>query len=360
MGTLPELFPEILSKGRRNVPKDLSLEDIARLSGVSRSTVSRVINDQPYVSQKNREKVLRIIREHNFQPNLAARALASQRSRVIGVLIPHDVSDLFADPFFPILLKGITLASNELGYGVTLWLSTVRNHHRSFYDSVFNESLIDGLIIASATFDETFLKWLSNFRKPSVFVGAAPSSMPNVSFVDVDNRNGGFMATRHLLDIGCHRIGMIEGRQKQSSSDQRREGYIEALEKANLPIDPELIIPHGNYTESGGYEAMKRLLVRNVDGVFAASDIMALGAMRAIREAGLRVPQDIAVIGFDGVPYGAISNPPLSTISQPIDLLGEETARTLTYVLDNDVPHALYKILPVALVVRESTSRTVD
>lgn len=340
--------------------KELSLEDIARLSGVSRSTVSRVINNQAYVSPETREKVLETIRKYRYQPNLAARALVSQRSKVIGVLIPHDVSDLFTDPFFPILLKGITLASNELGYGVTLWLATAQHDPYEVYANAFNNSLIDGLLIASATFDTSFLNWLKHFSKPIAFVGAAPPSMPHISFVDVDNENGAIMATYHLLEQGCRRIGMIEGRSKQIASEQRREGYITALKQAGMRIDYELIMPNGNYTEIGGYEAMKKLLAHDVDGVFAANDMMALGALRAIREAGLQVPKDIAVIGFDGVPYAALSNPPLSTISQPIGLLGQETTKVLIDLLENNPSQATHKILPVELVVRESTARSVE
>ena len=338
--------------------KGLSLKDIAQLSGVSRSTVSRVINDQPYVSEENRERVWRVIQEHNYQPNLAARALVSQRSKVIGVLIPQDVVDIFTDPFFAILLKGITAASNTFGYGVMLWLASATGGDR-VYLNAFNESLIDGIVIASATFDDSFLDWLTRFGKPIVFVGAAPYSMPNVSYVDVDNRAGAMMATRHLLDRGCRRVGMIEGRSEQIANTQRRAGYIHALESAGISVDPAWIVPNGNYTESGGYACMKHLLAQKVDGVFAANDMMALGALRAIREAGFQVPHDIAVIGFDDVPFSAVFSPPLSTISQPIDLLGEEATQTLIHLLNNAVPDALYKTLPVELVIRESTARRV-
>jgi LacI family transcriptional regulator len=340
--------------------KKLSIEDIARLSGVSRSTVSRVINDQPYVSEANREKVWQVIRENDYHPNIAAKTLASQRSKVLGVLIPHNVSDLFTDHFFPVLLEGITLASNELGYGVMLWLATARNNTSDFYTNAFNKSMIDGLLIASATFDATFLAWLNRFNKPFVFVGAAPPSMSNVSFVDVDNLGGGLRATQHLIEVGCRRIGFIEGRTKQIASIRRREGYIQALQMAGLPVDPNLIIPDGNYTEAGGYQCMKQLLSQNVDGVFAANDMSAIGAMRAIRDAGLSIPEDIALIGFDNISLAGISIPPLSTISQPIGMLGAEATKTLVYVLENKPPHPMYKILPVELVVRESTAKSVQ
>jgi DNA-binding LacI/PurR family transcriptional regulator len=174
--------------------------------------------------------------------------------------------------------------------------------------------------------------------------------------VDVDNRYGAVLATRHLLARGRRRIGMIEGRSEQIASIRRREGYVQTMESAGITVDPAWIIPHGNYTEVGGYNGMKRLLDQSVDGVFAANDMMALGAMRAIREAGLRVPEDIAIIGFDDVPFAALSNPPLSTVRQPVGALGEEATKNLIYLLENDVPQALYKILPVELVVRESTA----
>jgi LacI family transcriptional regulator len=130
-----------------------------------------------------------------------------------------------------------------------------------------------------------------------------------------------------------------------------------ALQMAELPIDPHLIIPDGNYTEAGGYQCMKQLLSQNVDGVFAANDMSAVGAMRAIREAGLKVPGDIAVIGFDNISFAGMSTPSLSTISQPIKEMGAEATKTLVYVLQNKPPHPMYKILPLELVVRESTTK---
>ena len=337
--------------------KDLNLEDIARLSGVSRSTVSRVINNQEYVSPKTRERVLEVIRKHGYQPNLAARALVSQRSRVIGILIPHDVSDLFTDPFFPTLLRGITLTSNELGYGVTLWLTTTQTDHPSFYATAFNNSLIDGLLIASPTFSDSFLDWLRQFPKPIAFVGAGPASMPEIISIDIDNIGGARTAAEHLLEQGCRRIGMIEGRSHQVATRDRTDGYIQALEAANIPIDSNLIIPDGNYTEMGGYQATQTLLDYEVDGVFAANDMMALGAMRAIREAGLKVPDDVAVIGFDDIPFAAVASPPLSTVRQPISYIGEQTVRALIETLEQNLEAPIHEVLPTELVVRESSRR---
>jgi len=338
--------------------KKVNLEDIAELSGFSRSTVSRVINNQAHVNPHTREKILEAIHTHGYQPNLAARALVSQRAKVIGVLIPHAVSHLSTEPFFSDLLRGITLSSNEMGYGVTLWLaSEEENGAQIFQSKAFNNSLIDGLLIASATFDTSFLDWLRAFPKPYVFVGAVPSEMPHIGFVDIDNVGGAVMATQHLIDQGCRRIGMIEGRAMQTVSIQRKAGYINALQQAGLPVEPDLIIPGGSYTERDGYQGMQMLLPQQVDGVFCPSDMIALGALRAIHEAGLRVPQDVAVIGFDGIPFAALANPPLSTIRQPIELLGIETTQMLIDLLEAVTSQASHKILPVELVVRESSLR---
>jgi LacI family transcriptional regulator len=339
--------------------KDLNIEDIARLSGYSRSTVSRVLNNQAYVSEKARRKVLEVIQENDYQPNLVARALVSQRSNVIGILIPHTVNELFTDPFFSTLLRQITSTANQLGYGVTLWLASSESSQDNFYARGFTNSMIDGLVIASATINPEFLAWLAKFPKPYVFVGTPPPLNKDISYVEVQNTDGAYMLTRHLIEQGYRRIGFIEGVEGQISSDDRKRGYLNALEAAGIAVDPSIIIPHGNYKELGGYEAMKCLLQENIEAVFAASDMMAIGAMRAIRDAGLRVPDDIAVAGFDDIPYASVFTPSLTTVRQPISQLGDEVAKVLVNLLDGTVEGSSQVILPVELIVRDSTVKSV-
>ncbi|MBI5930639.1 MAG: LacI family DNA-binding transcriptional regulator [Chloroflexi bacterium] len=334
---------------------DLSLEDIARLSGVSRSTVSRVVNQHPNVSDTTRRKVMEIITRYNFKPHPAARALASQRSKIIGILIPHIVSDLFTDPFFSILLQGITTAANSLNYSPILWLTSANVDESAFYDQVFNDRLADGMIVASATVNATFLERLDQRSKPYIIIGRPFTAHEKTSYVDSENEQGARMLVEHLILSGRRRIGMITGRSGLTSSHDRLQGYISALQHADIPIDMRLITPASDYTDASGYSGMKLLLQHRVDAVFAANDVMAVSAMRAIKEAGLRIPEDIAIGGFDDMGLAHSSEPPLTTIHQPISHLGDSAVRGLIDLLEGKVEPPFQQMLPVKLIVRQST-----
>lgn len=339
----------------RNSLSALNLEDIARLSGVSRSTVSRVVNQHPNVSDRTRERVMQVIEQYHFSPNPAARALASQRSRVLGVLIPHIVSDLFSDPFFPTLLQGATLQAHTADYSVTLWLTGDTKDDQNFYHQALTHRLSDGLIVVSAVLDETLMKRLNESGKPYVLVGRPPAGHDEANFVDINNVDGAYLIVGHLIQRGYKRIGIIPGREGLTSSQDRFEGYKQALRDAGLPFDRKLISPSGHYTEAGGRNGMAYLLTQDVDAVFCSSDVMAAGAIRTIQDAGLRIPQDIAVAGFDDIPLAQRTNPPLTTIRQPIQQLGAAAAESLIDLLEGrqQTPH--HVLYPVELVVRAST-----
>ncbi len=334
---------------------DLNLEDIARLSGVSRSTVSRVVNQHPNVSETTRRKVMEVIHRYNFIPHPAARALASQRSSIIGILIPHIVSDLFTDPFFSILLQGITTAANSLNYSPILWLTSANVDESSFYDQVFNDRLADGMIVASATVNASFIKRLDQRGKPHIIIGRPFTAHENTSYVDSENEQGARMIVEHLIQQGRRRIGMITGRSGLTSSHDRLQGYISALQNADIPIDMRLITPAGDYSDASGYTGMKLLLQQRIDAVFAANDVMAASAVRAIKEAGLRVPDDIAVGGFDDMAIARTTSPALTTVQQPVTQLGDYAVRGLIDLLEGRATPPLQQMLPVKLIVRQST-----
>lgn len=330
---------------------DYNLEDIARLSGVSRSTVSRVVNNHPNVSERTRRQVMEIINKYSFQPNNAARALASQRSKVIGILIPHIITHIFTDIFYSLLLEAISKRANQLDYGVTLWLSVTLD---GMIERVLSNRLLDGLVIAAAMADASFVELLDKRGKPYVLVGHPMVENKQAYFVDVENETGGRLMTRHLLAGNRQRIGMIPGRKDFVSSQDRENAYRKAMIEADK-FDAALIGPAGNFTEMGGYQSMRYLLRQNVDAVFCASDVMAIGAMKAIKEVGKRIPDDIAVGGFDDMTIASQSDPPLTTIRQSINLLGATATETLIRLLEGrtDVPSK--QILPVELIVRQST-----
>jgi LacI family transcriptional regulator len=338
-----------------DIRSNLVLKDIARISGFSRSTVSRVLNDQPRVSDDTRQKILKIIEQYNFEPNPVARALVSQSSRVLSVLIPHVITDLFSDPFFALLLQSITSTANQLDYSVNLWLESSHGSVNEFYQRALRYRLADGWIIASARVDRPVMHKLVRQGKPFLLVGQSQFAAPNVHFVDAENRHGARLMVRHLIGRGYKRIGMICGRQDLFSSEARQQGYFDALREAGYPLDTTLITEPHDYTEAGGYAGMKRLLPCQVDAVFAANDVIAVGALRAIREAGLRVPQDIALSGFDDLPLARLTDPPLTTIRQPVQELGAAAVEGLIQVIEGYHTRAFQRVLPVELIIRGST-----
>jgi LacI family transcriptional regulator len=340
---------------KNDLQSDLNLEDIARLSGFSRSTVSRVVNHHPNVSEKTRRMVMEVIEKYNFQPNPAARALASQRYKVIAIVIPNIVSDVFTDPFFSILLQSITTCANLLDYSVTLWLTSAEVDENAFYDRVIGNRLYDGMIVASAAVDHPFVERLQSQGKPYFLVGRPLVDEALVNFVDVENVAGARLAVEHLIHKGHRRIGMLPGRQALASSQDRQQGYFTALQQAGLPVDLRLVAPSGNYTEASGYQGMHYLLKQGVDAVFAANDAIATGALRAIKEAGLRVPVDIAVVGFDDIPLASMTEPPLTTVRQPISQLGTRSVEKLVELLEGKCKPPCQQLLPVELIVRGST-----
>ena len=328
----------------------LTLEDIARLSEVSRSTVSRVINSDVKVKEETRQKVLKVIQSVNFQPNLVARGLATGRTNVIGVVIPARVSVIFTDPYFPVLLQGISSACNNRSYSVMLWLAEPE-YERRMISRILHSGLVDGAVVASALIDDPLVKSLSESKMPFILVGRNPNV--DVNYLDVDNLQAGRKATLHLLRLGYRRVATITGSLDQVSGYDRHQGYLQALHDYERTIRSELVV-EGDFTEEGGYHAMARLIPQRPDAVFVASDMMAYGAMRAIHEANLRIPEDVALVGFDDNPESARTTPTLTTVRQPIQNMGSKAAEILINMIENDIVSTQKVILDTELVVRES------
>jgi LacI family transcriptional regulator len=328
----------------------LTLEDIARLSGVSRSTVSRVINGDVNVKEETRRSVQQVIQSYNFQPNLAARGLASGRTKVIGVVIPAEVSVIFTDPYFPILLQGVSRLCNDREYSVMLWLAEP-DYERRMITRILHNGLVDGVVVASILIDDVIIHPLMDSKMPFILVGRHPTL--DVSFLDVDNLQAGRKATMHLVRLGYKRIATISGNMSQVAGIDRYQGYVKALQDSGHTFRPELVA-EGSFSEEGGYSAMQKLLKYKPDAVFIASDMMAFGAMRALREAKLSIPDDIAIVGFDDLPASAKAEPPLTTVRQPIFQMGSKAAEVLIDLIENNTQTTQKYILDTELVVRES------
>lgn len=334
----------------------MNLEDIAKKAGVSRSTVSRVINGEAYVSEKTRKRVLEIIEAEAFTPNLAARTLVTQRTQMIGIVIPDEFKDVFSNEipyYYSALLQGISEATRPHDYATLLWIGH-QDDAEEGYRRLLKNRWMDGLIIVASLKSEAMLvSSLLKNKTPFVLIGRPVKQEGQISYISVDNVTAAEQAVRHLLDAGRKRIGAIAGNADNADSLDRLAGYKRALRSAGMAIDRQLIVD-GQFTRTCGYSGMKQLLEQRVDGVFAFSDMIALGALDAIREAGLRVPDDIAVVGFDDLPAAAQANPPLTTVRQPIAQKGARAASLLIERIEQGTSEPAHILLPTQLVIRES------
>lgn len=332
-----------------------NLEDIARLAGVSRSTVSRVINHHPSVSEITRAHVLKVIEAAGFRPNLAARALVTQRVGVISVVIPQSLVATFTDPYFPLLLREITMEASRHDYAVMLWVGDGKEEEERFCERILRKGLFDGVIVTSAVDGDPLAVELQRAGFPSVLIG--PPYVDEIPSIDVDNRTAGREATEHLIGLGHQRIGCITGPLTMGAAQNRLQGYKDALAFHDLPIDSSLIF-EGQYDEQSGYDGLMALHRQDLTAMFANSDVMAQGVLRAANALGLRVPEDLALVGYDDMPFAATTTPPLTTIHQPIDQLAQIATQKLIALLNETPLEDTVSVLSSHLVVRESCGAT--
>ncbi len=330
----------------------LNIEDIAKAAGVSRSTVSRVLNGEQYVSATTRDRVLAVIEREGYTPNPAARALVTQRTQTLGVMIPHDLATVFDNPwYFPTLLQGVSDRTTERGYAMLLWMGRTENEEDLLFQRVANNRLMDGMLVASATGDNPLIAHLLEARTPLVTVERPASYADQISYVTVDNIYGARAAVNHLIGLGRRRIGILTGALNNMDGFDRLTGYKQALTEAGLPIVPEHIYA-GNWDRSSGLSGARILFERGVDAIFAANDIMALGAIQAAGELGVLIPDDVAVVGFDDLP---IETPiGLTTIRQPLRQKGSAAIDLLLDLIEGRTSGPQHITLPTQLIVRES------
>lgn len=331
-----------------------NIEDIAAKAGVSRSTVSRVINNKPVVSDATRRKVLDVIEQEGFSPNPVARALATQRTKLIGVIVPQVPQMLFEDAYyFPALLRGISRLADERDYAILLWFGQSEDDEQQFYNRIITNRLMDGVIIASARQNSPLIEHFLNSFTPFVLVERPAHSHDRISYVTIDNFAAAHRVVSHLLTLGRKRIGTITGDIAIADGVDRLEGYVQALIDAGQPIDDNLIY-NGNFTYQSGYDGMKTLLRQGVDAVFAACDVTARGTLQAVADAGLRVPQDIAVVSIDDLPSAVQTQPKLTTMHHPIEEKGAYAAETLVNLIEGQEIAPRQIVLPTWLVIRET------
>ena len=333
-----------------------TLEAVAARAGVGRGTVSRVINGSAQVSARAREAVLSAIDELGYVPNRAARSLVTRRTDCIALVVSESEDRVFAEPFFAGVVRGVS--AEIAGTAFQLWLAMINSStDRSRLGRHLTAQHVDGAMLLSIHGDDSLPGLLEDSGLPTV-LGGRPTGFVPTSYVDVDNHTGARLAVDHLLARGRRRIATIAGPQDMSAGVARLEGYRDALRDAGvLGDESEDLVAYGQFSESSGQAAMQELLSRasDIDAVFAASDPMAFGAMRAIKQAGWRIPDDIAVVGFDGSPAAGNTEPPLTTVHQPAEAMGRHMARLLVALIGGGPVGQRAVILVPDLVVREST-----
>jgi DNA-binding LacI/PurR family transcriptional regulator len=328
-----------------------SIADIAQLAGVSKSTVSRALNDSPLIGEETKAKIRAIAKQHNFQINVPARQLSMKQSRTIA-FVTHAYHKEFsvADLFGLEIMGGISNGLAKLGYDMLV--IHVDPLDTKWAHQYFDTGRVDGFILMTSTRKQSHMKALMEIDAPFIIWGI-PQTNSKYSSVTGDNFNGGRLATEHLLSLGRRKIGFIGGPKDEIEVQQRLDGYKSALEAAGRSIEKDLI-EYGDFSNTSGAEAIKRLLKKSpeLDAVFVNSDLMAIAAMDAIREDGKRVPEDIAVVGYDDLSIAEHSNPPLTTIRQNIPLAGKLLAQNLIQYLESGM--ATQASIPVELIVRKS------
>lgn len=298
-----------------------TLEEVAARAGVGRGTVSRVINGSPRVSDATRAAVEAAVAELGYVPNTAARALAANRTDAIAMVVPEPETRFFAEPYFSDILKGVGAQLSDTEMQLLLIFAGSDRERRRLAQYLAAHR-VDGVLLVSVHADDPLPDLLSQLEIPAVISGPR-SELETLPSVDSDNYGGGRSAVEHLLERGRTRIATITGRLDVYGAQRRVVGYREALEDAGREVDERLIVP-GDFTEEGGRRAMAELLSRcpDLDAVFAESDVMAAGARQVLREAGRRIPDDVALVGYDDSAIARHMDPPMTSVRQPIVEMG--------------------------------------
>ncbi|MFD9124442.1 LacI family DNA-binding transcriptional regulator [Kitasatospora sp. NPDC059571] len=326
-----------------------TLDDVAERAGVSRATASRVVSGSHPVSERRRIAVMRAVADLQYVPNQAARSLVTHRTGSYALVLPEGMARVFSDGFFPALIRGATAELEESDEQLVILLAGSPAGRRRI-EQYARAGHVDGVILASMHGPDPLPEALAR-TGVAVVCNERPLGGPALPYVGVDNEGGARLAVRYLRRIGRERIATVAGPADMAAGIERLAGYRRETARARCPR----LVAHGDFSVESGRTAMAELLRREpgIDGVFAASDQMAAGALEALRTAGRRVPEDVAVVGFDDVDTARLSSPALTTVRQPIDELGRQLVRKVQRLAAGEpVDPAL--VLPTELVVRDS------
>ena len=327
----------------------VTIYDVAKASGVSYSTVSRVLNGFQYVKGSTRERVLSAADQLGYVANLQARSLAGGRSNIIGILVPTIDSSYITE-----IVGGIDDELAKVNYNLMLYTTHRHVGKESEYVSAITQGMTDGMLLVLPLAPSSYLNALSERGFPYVVIDQNDPTGEG-SVVDATNRLGAYEAIEYLINLGHRRIGFITGLLEVRSTHERIEGYKAALTDHQIPVD-ETYVVLGNFWEQEGYQATQKLLQHPQPpaAIFASNDLSAFGAMAAVRDNGLSIPEDVSIVGFDDLPQAAYVHPKLTTVRQPLEQMGRTAVRLLMEKLDHPDRYPKHVTLATELILRES------
>lgn len=331
-----------------------TIKDVARLAKVSPSTVSRVIADHQRISRKTKEKVRKVMAELNYHPNMIARSLIKRSSQTLGLVLSRSTDSAFSNPFFPEIIRGISAVTQSYHYN--LMLATAQDYSEEAKQCLrmISEKRVDGAFLLAPRVSDELVRELSANNYPFVVVGRIPEAIKCYS-VNNDNIQAAYSVTRHLLNLGHHRIAFLNGPDDFIFCQDRFEGYRLAFREFGLEPDPAFI-KNGGFSQQEGYRITMDLIKSKPrpTAIFCVDDVIALGAYRAVKELGLTIPKDVAVIGFNDDPLASVIEPSLTTVRIPIYEMGVAAAEMMIQVLEGKDIFPMQKILSSELILRDS------
>ncbi|KKK36452.1 LacI family transcriptional regulator [Mesobacillus campisalis] len=336
----------------------VTIKDVAKAANVAPSTVSRVIANSPRISEKTKEKVREVMKQLGYHPNFIARSLASQATRAIGLVLPSSTDIVSQNPFFPIVLGGLSDGAHSKQYA--LHMTTGKTEEEIFEGvvSMVQGGRVDGVILLSSRVEDPLVSYLLEQDFPFVVIGKPFKNVEQITHVDNDNFKAAKDATNYLLSLGHEQIGFIGGNLNLVVTVERLLGYEKALRDAGLPLINEYVI-HDEFLREGGREAVQALLAlkKLPTAMLVADDLMALGVLNALDELGISVPEDVSIVSFNNVLVAEMARPPLTSVDINIFDLGYEAAKSLIQKIENPKEPTKRIIIPYELVKRSSCAK---
>lgn len=330
----------------------VTIKDIAKMAGVSTATVSKVVNNKDQnISLATRQRVLNMIKDYNYVPNRIASSMITKKTDSIGLVIPD-----IANPFFPEIARGVEDIANKHGYNVMLCNTDNNVNKEERYIAMLQEKMVDGIILTSSSRRDGVPLDLSKINIPVITVDRHIEGLKTRGKIVVDNFSGAYEAVKYMLNKGYRRILHLAGPSQSRPSKERYEGYKKAISDFGKDIDEQLYI-NGFFTSEWGYTGVKKAFDKKIefDGLFCGNDLIALGAMKALREAGLKIPFDVGIVGFDNIYMTTMIEPQLTTVHQPNYQMGFKATQMLINLIENKIVKKNEEVLKTKLIIREST-----